>query len=215
MSFKPSMVHQTFERYGCRRCTISLHSSIFLLLGIHTWAIGWSLNTMTIILFMNSRQSSRLVYIIPKISCKTINKPLVLVHAKTSPRLSSGRIIRGLPLFCSFVRSKHDMPEGTKGVYDSKMGVNISHKESNVVQSKPIKMIIPWSFLNSYRQHQAFETVPEGNTLESSSVAVAYKKYPKMCDNLCNTGNVWLNDPSWDSPQSSSTRRQTASRPWQ
>jgi hypothetical protein len=31
----------------------------------------------------------------------------------------------------------------TKGVYDSKTGVNISHKELNVARSKPVRVIIP------------------------------------------------------------------------
>jgi hypothetical protein len=43
-----------------------------------------------------------------------INNLLALVHAKTSPRQSHGRIIRGLPLFGCFVCSNHNLPDGTK-----------------------------------------------------------------------------------------------------
>jgi hypothetical protein len=50
-----------------------------------------------------------------------------------------------------------------------------------------------------------FQIVPEKNTWESFSAAVAYEKYPKLCDNLCDIGIVLYDDPSWDNCQPSST----------
>jgi hypothetical protein len=62
-------------------------------------------------------------------SCNAINDPLVLVHAKTSPRQSSGQIILGRPFSGCFLRSKQDVPGGTKGVYESKTGANIPQRK--------------------------------------------------------------------------------------
>jgi hypothetical protein len=75
-------------------------------------------------------------------SCNAINDPLVLVHAKTSLRQSSGGIIIGLPFFGCFSHSKHDVPEGTNGVYESKTGANLEHREEKEAQTKPVNVII-------------------------------------------------------------------------
>ena len=74
------------------------------------------------------------------ISCNAIN---VLVHARTRPRPSSWQIICFLPLFGNFSCSKHDVPEGTKGVYESNTGANNAQREAKEAQSKPVNVIIP------------------------------------------------------------------------
>ncbi len=95
--FKPSMQHHTPSKAECFCLITSWKVRIISMLGILMAASGSAFRTSIRIRRPKRRYILTGVPVIPKMICNTMMEPLVLIHARQSPRQTTPDSILGLP----------------------------------------------------------------------------------------------------------------------